>query len=288
LFPNWKNSNIGQISARNLTILVVVPTIALISVILFIDATISSSMKIRDLVMSEHVDDGQKIDSSVAQSGTTTLVVKSYWNKNRVSVVLFTNDLDPAKSKAILQNVTNELAYINEQAGGHNQTGYTANKTDATASPLIYGSWLAVLQTLQNNHDVRMPILEVISENASRQNADIKVYFEGKPHPEGRGLGLTTVMSDSQTLEIVSAEIHIYQSYQSYQEGILGAVLRHELGHALGLGHSTDITSIMYKRVVIKNDKVIGVIGQCESEAIETAYVENKIRDIPCKASVTG
>jgi hypothetical protein len=243
-------------------------------------------MNFRDLIVSEHADEGQNVQGSIAQNQTTILVVKSYWNKESVKVALFTNDMDPLMSDQIIRNVTREIAFINYQSDEENQTSSTENTT--TVTPLVYDSWVRLLQTMQTRQGVNLPTMNIVSDEAASQNADIKIFFEGKPHPEGSALGMTTAMYDGQTLEIVSADIHIYRSYQSYQEGILGAILRHELGHALGLGHSTDMTSIMYKRVVIKNDVVIGVIGQCESDALEMAYIENKIRDISCNTGVQG
>jgi hypothetical protein len=239
-------------------------------------------MNIRDLVVSEHADESQKIPSAAGSNGSSTLVIKSYWNKDMVTVGLFTNDLDPFRSQQVLGNVTNEVAFFNQTVHS-TQSGSTENGTGAIVSPVIYDTWASLLWTMQYRDGLKQPTLKIIDDEASKQNADIKIFFEGQPHPQGKGLGVATVMYDGQTLEIVSVEIHIYQSYQSYQEGILGTVLRHELGHALGLGHSTSMTSIMYNRVVIVNDKVIGAIGECESDAVKVAYIQNKIKDISCR-----
>ena len=283
MYNGWSFAHFAQISVRNLATLVVIPTIAVVFLILFLNSAINASMNIRDLVVSEHADESQKIASGVVSDSSSTLVVKSYWNKDIVTVGLFTNGLDPVNASLILGNVTNELALYNQTAEVR-QAASGKNGTTGTSS-IIYDTWASLLQTMQDRGSGKLPTLKIVNDNASRQNADIKIIFEGEPHPQGKGLGVTTASYDGQTLEIVSVEIHIYQSYQSYQEDILGPVLRHELGHALGLGHSTSMTSIMYNRVVIVNDKVIGTIGECESEAVETAYIKNTIKDITCSGA---
>jgi hypothetical protein len=275
----------AQISARNLATLFVIPSFAIVFLIAFLNSAISASMNIRDLVISEHADESQKVQTLTPMNGSSTLVVKSYWNKDAITVGLFTKDLDPAKSGQVLGNVTNEIVFFNIAA---TQAGPAENGTGKTESPVIYDSWVSLLFAVQEGESAKLPELKIV-EDASGQNADIKIFFEGQPHPQGKGLGVTTAMYDSQTLEIVSAEIHIYRSHELYQENILGAVLRHEIGHSLGIGHSTSMASIMYSRIVIVDDRVIGAIGECESDAVEMAYVQNKIKDISCmEASSTG
>jgi predicted Zn-dependent protease len=269
-----------QISGKNIAVLVLVPVAALAFLILFVNSAISASMNIRDLVVSEHADESQKLPSVIVPNATSTLIIKSYWNKDTVTIGLFTNDLDPVKSQQIIRNVTNEISFFNQTLVN---AGSVENGTTTTLSPVIYDTWASLLKTMQDRESSKLPTLKIVDDDASRQNADVKIYFEVHPHPEGRGLGVATATYDGQTLETASVEIHIYQSYQLYEEGILGAVLRHELGHSLGLGHSTSMTSIMYNRVVIVNDKVVGVIGECESDALDTAYVQNEIKDISCK-----
>jgi hypothetical protein len=239
-------------------------------------------MNIRDLVVSEHADESQKMQTVMPLDGSSTLVIKSYWNKDTITVGLFTNDLDPVKSGQILGNVTNELVFFNQKVGTI-QAGSAENGTTKIEFPVIYDNWASLLYTMQEMESAKLPTLKIVEDDVPRQNADIKIFFEGQPHPQGKGLGVTTAMYDGQTLEIVSVEIHIYRSQELHQEGILGAVIRHEMGHALGIGHSTSMASIMYSRIVIVDDKVVGAIGECESDAVEMAYVQNKIKDISCK-----
>lgn len=128
-----------------------------------------------------------------------------------------------------------------------------------------YGRWNDLLSSEING--TKLPTL---SYGANGQDPDITIRLTDDPHVNVRIRAETVLDLDGK--QIRSAEIIIYNADQLYQDGEFIAVLQHELGHAIGLGHSNYVGSIMYPSLVIINDEIVGEISECEAEGVKLAY----------------
>lgn len=116
------------------------------------------------------------------------------------------------------------------------------------------------------------------------QDADVVIRFTNLEDDHGLdAYGRTMQTLDSKKTNSLSfGHISVFEADKHYEEGLIQSIVEHELGHALGLKHSSSLESIMYPRVVIRDDRPITAIGECEYRAIKTLYVDSKIGQIPC------
>jgi len=101
-------------------------------------------------------------------------------------------------------------------------------------------------------------------------NYDILVLLTDNLHPNGKTKAATLLYLDGK--KIIAADITIYESGLLYHDGEIIPVLQHELGHAIGLGHSNYAGSVMFPSLIVVDDEIIGHISECESEGVKTAY----------------
>jgi hypothetical protein len=138
-----------------------------------------------------------------------------------------------------------------------------------------YSHWNGLLSEFQQ---ASVPRLDVV-DNAIKAN--IKIVLTDSTRQDYKP-GMTRLYADKLTGEIVQAEVYIYSTDKLYRQGMLEYVVGHELGHALGLSHSTDPRSIMYPLIEFEDGQVINRLGTCEAQGISALYIESKIGTEDC------
>ena len=135
--------------------------------------------------------------------------------------------------------------------------------------------WNALLASLPGG---RAPILHLA---AGGQQPDIKIILTEEDHPEGK-MGKTRLYAVKGIRHILSAEVTVYSTNRALDQGMLEQVLAHEMGHALGLSHSTNPESIMFSLLELQNGSVVNHIGSCEENGMTLLYVESRIGPADC------
>lgn len=111
--------------------------------------------------------------------------------------------------------------------------------------------------------------------------ANIKVVLTDAMQQDNKP-GKTRLLADKATGEIVQAEVYVYSADKLFEQGMLEYVVAHELGHALGLSHSTDPQSMMYPLIELQDGRVVNHLGSCETEGISALYLESRIGSETC------
>ena len=110
-----------------------------------------------------------------------------------------------------------------------------------------FKGWLGAGINLRQTFDItegNPPTVEFVD---FPENADVIII--PTDHRSGDGsLGWTNSVIDKDTQKIIRSSITIYQFDQLTSDQI-SVIMRHEGGHAIGLGHSTDPKDLMYPTV---------------------------------------
>jgi matrixin len=143
---------------------------------------------------------------------------------------------------------TIKVAIINEAGLTENKISVVKRAIDSEISynkggHIYFEGWIAALESIAPTRNIeKFKILEYNSEN--NVNADITIKLLTTQDPNYSGFTKPTIIED----KMKQASIRIFDS-NNITTIQLENLVRHEFGHALGLGHSTDQSSIMYELI---------------------------------------
>ena len=137
-----------------------------------------------------------------------------------------------------------------------------------------YKGWQGAIQSMQTEKSAFYIPTKFNIIQSPTEEGDITIVLSDLEDPDGYS-GYTKTITDGQ--ETLKAAITIYDVNNLSSER-LGAIVRHEFGHALGLGHSTDEDDLM--QYVIETN--FPFISDCDMSAIKDLYNNKDLSDIAC------
>lgn len=139
-----------------------------------------------------------------------------------------------------------------------------------------YVGWSGALENTKNPTDLYVP-KEFNLIESQKGEGDITIRLTNQQSGDGYS-GFTKSIADTTQNQILKSEITIY-GVNGLSKAQFETILRHELGHALGLAHSTASEDLMYP--TIKTD--YPYISQCDIDAISALYDGEKKSEVICQ-----
>lgn len=140
-----------------------------------------------------------------------------------------------------------------------------------------YLGWQNALETAATQETTRHIPQKFQIISSEKGEGDITITFSSLQNGDGK-LGSTKILVDSFRNEILKAHITVYQ-INEISDQTVEAVIRHELGHAIGLPHAMSSRDLMNSSFSVEN----AYISECDINGIVTLYSEKNLHPFVCK-----
>jgi len=139
-----------------------------------------------------------------------------------------------------------------------------------------YAGWAgAMLAAAETPTQFSIPVEFEVTDKGGI--GDINIKLESAINPDGFS-GWTSSIVDEINNQILKSDITIYQT-NDYSDNQLAAVVRHEVGHALGLAHSTAPEDLMAPTMTTE----FPYISPCDIAAITSLYDNGGHSTVTCE-----
>jgi len=142
---------------------------------------------------------------------------------------------------------------------------------------VYYLGWQNALETTAIQDTARHIPQKFQIISSEKGEGNITITFSPLRNGDGK-LGSTKILVDNFRNEILKAHITVYQANE-ISDQTLEAVIRHELGHALGLPHAMSSKDLMNSSFSVEN----AYISECDINGIVTLYNEENLHPFVCK-----
>ena len=149
------------------------------------------------------------------------------------------------------------------------------NKIPATSSAVYYKGWEGALAAASSQKTRYFIPQEFKITDDPDGSGDIVITLTNDLNPDGLS-GYTKDIADGN--QILKSTITIYNAGQ-LSANQLGAITRHEFGHAMGLAHSTATEDLMHPTI----QTGYPYISQCDVDALSGLYNGDKSSQVVCQ-----
>jgi len=142
---------------------------------------------------------------------------------------------------------------------------------------IMYEGWAGAMKDIAKTETLLyVPTKFEVIESKSGEG-DIVIELTNRKNADGFAGWTNSIADDSQN-QILKSRITIFAA-DTLSEAELETIVRHELGHALGLAHSTAAEDLMYPAI----ETNFPYISECDIDAMERLYDGGNTSEVVCE-----